>query len=140
MSGSVLDFTLGPQNTETIDITAPEACVTGGGHRVLITTRGATALVYKQQATEADRSAPEWLRTDLMPSLVTDGFKIHDNGFAGSCTGGPGVLYVAIADWETADAVARAIGRALLDGDLAGSVELRVKQQVIYCPQPACGD
>lgn len=145
VQGALSDFTKGPASDQTLTITPAALCdgLAAGSqptHWFQITGHGATSLVI---GTPEDPEAPTqeagpWI-TDLFFTLRDDlNLPVHGSGYGLSCGPNGATPFLSTDDWRAADAIAVAVGQALQRDDLAGTVEVRVTQELILCPQIAC--
>lgn len=143
IQGAPADF-MAPTGDAAFAVSAPAACgddlvfVPTWTHWVDIRGTGTHPLTAAGDAgpTAADPGA---FVSGLFTSLRDAGHPVNEAGVGLSCGHPGGVPFLTTDDWHAAGAIARAIGDAMAADDIGGLVELRVGQEVILCPQVACG-
>ncbi len=138
VQGDPSSFTLGPQETETIDISAPESCIRENGSRILLTSYGSKAVGFGRSVQDGEVNGSDWWYGQVGLELADRGISAPNLGFGTSCLEDEARFYVAIFDWGDANEAARAIGRQMIDNDLNVQVELQVVDQVQICAQLGC--
>lgn len=144
IQGAPADF-MAPTGDAAYVVSPPEACgddlafLPTWTHWVDIEgtgTRPLTTATADAGPDAADRGA---FVSVLFASLRNAGHPVNEAGVGLSCGHPGGVPFVTTDDWHATGAIARAIGDAMAADDIGALVELRVGQEVILCPQVACG-